>query len=126
VTGCSACFHCMRGDYNLCQDWHHIGLTRAGALADFTVVPVSSLHPLPDSVSLDNAALLEPLATAINTLERTRPLPRTPTAIIGPGPLGLLHVQARRAPGVGPTVGFGPPGVDGPLARAGALAADEE
>src|SRR6266545_562327 len=67
VTGCGACFHCLSGNYNLCQDWHHIGLTIAGALAEFAVVPAASLLPLPDAVSLDNAALLEPLATVINT-----------------------------------------------------------
>ena len=37
VTGCGACFHCLRGNYNLCQDWHHIGLTIAGALAEFAI-----------------------------------------------------------------------------------------
>jgi threonine dehydrogenase-like Zn-dependent dehydrogenase len=110
VTGCGGCFHCLRGNYNLCQDWHHLGLTIAGALAEFTVVPASSLIPLPDCVSLDNAALLEPLATVINTLERTRPLPGTPCAVIGPGPFGLLHVQALRAAGAGPIVVFGRPG----------------
>ena len=115
----------MRGNYNLCQDWHHIGLTRAGALAEFAVVPASSLHPLPDSVSLDNAAFLEPLATVINTLERTRPLPGTPAAIIGPGPLGLLHVQVLRAAGVGPIVVFGRPGDEGRLALARRVGADE-
>ena len=28
ITGCGFCFHCLRGNYNLCQDWHHLGLTR--------------------------------------------------------------------------------------------------
>src|SRR6516165_11565377 len=74
VRGCGACFHCVRGNYNLCQDWHHIGLTIAGALADYLVIPATSLLPLPASVSLDDAAVLEPLATVVNTLERTRPL----------------------------------------------------
>ena len=56
VRGCGACFHCVRGNYNLCQDWHHIGLTIAGALADYLVIPATSLLPLPASVSLDDAA----------------------------------------------------------------------
>src|SRR5215212_10824041 len=45
VTGCGHCYHCLRGNYNLCQDWHHIGLTRAGVLAEFVVVPTTSLLP---------------------------------------------------------------------------------
>jgi threonine dehydrogenase-like Zn-dependent dehydrogenase len=125
VTGCGACHHCMRGNYNLCQEWHHIGLTIAGALAEFAVVPATSLFPLPEAVSLDNAAFLEPLATIINTLERTRPLPGTPTAVLGPGPFGLLHVQALRAAGVGPIVVFGRPGDEGRLALARRVGADE-
>ncbi len=125
VTGCGACFHCLRGNYNLCQDWHHLGLTIAGALAEFAVVPVSSLLPLPDAVSLDDAALLEPLATVINTLERTRPMPGTPSAVIGPGPFGLLHVQALRAAGAGPVVVFGRPGDEARLDIARRAGADE-
>ena len=125
VTGCGGCIHCLRGNYNLCQDWHHIGLTIAGAFAEFLVVPASSLFPLPDAVSLDDAAFLEPLATVIHTLERTRTAPGTPAAILGPGPLGLLHVQALRAAGVGPIVVFGRPGDEARLELARGVGADE-
>jgi threonine dehydrogenase-like Zn-dependent dehydrogenase len=100
-------------------------LTTAGALADFAVVPAASLFPLPDAVSLDNAAFLEPLATVVHTLERTRPLPGTPTAIIGPGPFGLLHVQALRAAGVAPIVVFGRAGDEGRLELARRVGADD-
>ncbi|HTL01361.1 MAG TPA: alcohol dehydrogenase catalytic domain-containing protein, partial [Vicinamibacterales bacterium] len=93
VTGCSSCYHCLRGNYNLCQDWHHIGLTRAGVLAELVVVPTTSLLPLPDEVTLESAAFLEPLATAMHTLERVKPAPGTSAAIVGPGPLGFLHLQ---------------------------------
>lgn len=124
LAGCGACFHCVRGRYNLCPDWHHVGLTMDGALADFVVVPVTSLIPLPDGMSLDAAALLEPLATAINTVERTRPAPGTPTAILGPGPFGLLHLLALRAAGAGPIVVFGRPGDEARLAIAAQAGAD--
>jgi threonine dehydrogenase-like Zn-dependent dehydrogenase len=125
VTGCGACYHCARGRYNLCQDWHHIGLTMAGALAEFAVVPVTSLLPLPASMSLENAAFLEPLATVMHTLERTRPLPGTPAAVVGPGPFGLLHVQALRAAGAGPILVFGRPGDEARLEIARRIGADE-
>lgn len=125
VTGCGVCFQCARGRYNLCQDWHHIGLTKAGALAEFAAVPVASLLPLPVSMTLENAAFLEPLATVMNTLERTRPLPGTPAAVVGPGPFGLLHLQALRAAGVGPILVFGRPGDEARLEIARRLGADE-
>jgi 2-desacetyl-2-hydroxyethyl bacteriochlorophyllide A dehydrogenase len=124
VTGCGTCFQCVRGRYNLCPDWHHIGLTMAGALAEFAVVPATSLLTIPPGMSLDAAAFLEPLATVVNTLERTCPAPGTPSAILGPGPFGLLHVIALRAAGAGPIVVFGRPGDESRLAVAARCGAD--
>jgi 2-desacetyl-2-hydroxyethyl bacteriochlorophyllide A dehydrogenase len=123
VTGCGRCHHCLRGFYNLCQDWHHIGLTRAGVLADFAVLPTSSLLPLPDDVSMESAAFLEPLATAVHTLERVKPSPATTAAIVGPGPLGFLHLQVLQAAGVGPIVMYGQPGDEPRLELAASLGA---
>jgi 2-desacetyl-2-hydroxyethyl bacteriochlorophyllide A dehydrogenase len=124
VTGCGHCHHCLRGSYNLCPDWHHIGLTRAGVLAELVVVPAASLLPLPDEVTLEAAAFLEPLATAVHTLERVRPAPGTSAAIVGPGPLGLLHLQVLRAAGLGPVVVYGRAGDEARLALAASLGAD--
>jgi L-iditol 2-dehydrogenase len=124
VTGCGRCRQCLRGTYNLCQDWHHIGLTRNGVLAESVVVPVSSLLPLPDAVTLESAAFLEPLATAAHTLERVRPAPHTSCAIVGPGPLGFLHLQVLQAAGAGPIVMYGQAGDEARLALAASLGAD--
>ena len=124
VTGCGRCHHCIRGSYNLCQDWHHIGLTCAGALAEYVVVPATSLLPLPDSVTLESAAFLEPLATAVHTLERITTAPATQVAIVGPGPLGLLHLQVLQAAGLGPIIVYGQPGDEARLALAASLGAE--
>lgn len=124
VTGCGHCQHCLRGRYNLCQDWHHIGLTCAGVLAEFVVVPAASLLPLPDEVTLEGAAFLEPLATAVHTLERVKPTPGTSAAIVGPGPLGFLHLQVLQAAGVGTIVVYGQTGDESRLALAASLGAD--
>jgi len=124
VAGCGHCYHCLRGNYNLCQDWHHIGLTRAGALAEFVVVPPHSLLPLPDDVTLESAAFLEPLATAVHTLERVRPAPGTSAAIVGPGPLGFLHLLMFQAAGLGPIVMYGQEGDESRLELAASLGAE--
>ncbi len=123
VWGCAHCYHCVRGNYNLCQDWHHIGLTRAGVLAEFVVLPATSLLPLPDSFTLDSAAMLEPLATAVHTMERVRVASGTSAAIIGPGPLGLLHMQFLHAAGASPVVVYGQPGDEARLNLAAAFGA---
>ncbi len=124
VSGCERCFHCVRGNYNLCPDWHHIGLTRPGSHAEFVAVPASSLHPLPEEVGFDSAAFLEPLATVVHTLERTKPSPGQPAAIIGPGALGLLHLQVLRSAGLCPIVVFGRRGDEKRLELARKLGAD--
>jgi L-iditol 2-dehydrogenase len=124
VSGCGGCFHCLRGSYNLCQDWHHIGLTRAGALAEFVTVPVSSVLPIPDDVSFESAAMLEPFSNAVHTLERLKPAPGRPAAIIGPGPLGLLNLQVLRAAGASPLLVLGRRGDEPRLELARALGAD--
>ena len=124
VTGCGHCHHCFRGRYNLCQDWHHIGLTRSGVLAEFVTIPTASLLPLPDDVTLESAAFLEPLATAVHTLERVKPAPGTTAAIVGPGPLGFLHLQVLQAAGAGPIVMYGRSGDESRLALASALGAE--
>jgi 2-desacetyl-2-hydroxyethyl bacteriochlorophyllide A dehydrogenase len=124
VSGCGSCFHCVRGNYNLCPDWHHVGLTRPGSHAEFVAVPAASLLPLPDDVSFECAALLEPLATVAHTLERARPSPGQPAAIIGPGPLGLLHLQVLRSAGLSPLVVFGRRGDEKRLELARSLGAD--
>jgi 2-desacetyl-2-hydroxyethyl bacteriochlorophyllide A dehydrogenase len=124
VSGCRRCHHCLRGSYNLCQDWHHIGLTCAGVLAEFVALPSASLLPLPDDVAMESAAFLEPLATAVHTLERVRPGPGSSAAIVGPGPLGFLHLQLLQAAGVGPIVMYGQAGDDARLELAASLGAE--
>jgi L-iditol 2-dehydrogenase len=124
VSGCGGCFHCLRGSYNLCQDWHHIGLTRAGALAEFVTVPVSSVLPIPDDVSFETAAMLEPFSNAVHTLERLKPAPGQPAAIVGPGPLGLLNLQVLRAAGASPILVLGRRGDEPRLELARTLGAD--
>jgi L-iditol 2-dehydrogenase len=124
VSGCGHCHQCVRGCYNLCQDWHHIGLTRAGVLAEFVVMSAASLLPLPDEVTLEDAAFLEPMATAVHTLERVRPAPGTTAAIVGPGPLGFLHMQLLQAAGIGPVVMYGQSGDQARLRLAESLGAE--
>ncbi len=123
ISGCGTCRHCQRGNYNLCPDWHHVGLTRHGGLADYVAVPVESLVVLPEGVSYESAAFLEPLSVAVHTLERVRPMPGQPFAIVGPGPLGLLHLQVLLAAGLGPALVLGTPGDERRLAVAEALGA---
>jgi L-iditol 2-dehydrogenase len=79
---------------------------------------------LPEDVSFESAAFLEPLATVVHTLERTKPSPGQPAAIIGPGALGLLHLQLLRSVGMCPILVLGRPGDTARLELARTLGAD--
>jgi len=54
--GCGHCDDCLAGRDNLCQDWHLLGETIRGTLAEFVVVPARNLLPLPDDIDFGSAA----------------------------------------------------------------------
>jgi L-iditol 2-dehydrogenase len=93
---CGQCYFCAHGQENLCDDL----LFNNGAYAEFIRIPArivakNTLH-VPDHVSLEHAALTEPLACAVHGFEDSHPHPGDTVAVIGGGPLGLmiLHVAA--------------------------------
>jgi threonine dehydrogenase-like Zn-dependent dehydrogenase len=97
LSGCGKCRNCRLGHKNMCTDWNHLGITGHGTFAEFAVVPEPLVHPLPDNVELADAALLEPLSLVARSLEHVRPQVGESAVIIGPGTVGLLHLQALKA-----------------------------
>ncbi len=95
---CGECHFCRHGRGNLCDRWAAIGVSRAGGAAEFAVAPVANCFRLPDSVRLEDAALVEPLACAVRGYDM---LPRRlgeHYLIYGAGTMGLMMLQlARRA-----------------------------
>src|ERR1700704_5059003 len=68
---CGACKHCLRGNINLCDNRQVLGVScgdyrRAGAFAEFVVVPARIVHRLPDQLSYTEAAMLEAVAVALH------------------------------------------------------------
>ncbi len=124
IIGCGTCYHCQRGNPNLCPQWHHIGLTMDGGFAEFIKVPASLVIPLPDGAPLESVAMLEPLSLAVHTMHRLGPRPAQPVAIVGPGPIGLLHLQVIKATGAGPILVVGRPEDAHRLTVAQAVGAD--
>jgi L-iditol 2-dehydrogenase len=98
---CGACAYCRAGRPNLCPERRSIGTHVDGAFAPRLVVPVSSLHRLPDWLGGPTAALCEPLACVAHALLEPRPAvrPGDDVLVIGPGPVGLLAAQVARAAG---------------------------
>ena len=67
---CRKCPQCTSGQYELCRDYDYVGSRRDGAFAEYVTVPCSSLVALPDNVTFEIAAMLEPMAVAVHALRR--------------------------------------------------------
>ncbi|HID17895.1 TPA: alcohol dehydrogenase [Candidatus Bathyarchaeota archaeon] len=102
---CNACFYCKRNKPNLCENIEEdmIGFTSDGAYARYVKVPAKivkqNAHELPSRVTFEEAAILEPLACVVHGNELLGLEVGSKVAIIGSGPIGLLHLQLAKAEG---------------------------
>ena len=90
---CGECRYCKRGAYNLCLKLGSKGTSSDGGFAEFTLLEDYSLYKLPDSVTDDMGAFVEPLSVAIHAVKRSRMSVGDSVAVIGAGPIGLLVTQ---------------------------------
>lgn len=67
LVPCGGCAACRKGEYELCRDYSYLGSRRDGGFAEYAAVPAANLVKLPDAVSFDAAAMLEPMAVAVHT-----------------------------------------------------------
>ncbi|WP_251829059.1 2,3-butanediol dehydrogenase [Streptomyces sp. ATCC 21386] len=89
---CGTCPRCRAGEYNICRHFGFAGLMGNGGMAEYAAVPAYMAHRLPETVSLEQAALFEPASVALHALRRAGALPET-VAVVGLGPVGLLTVR---------------------------------
>src|SRR5436190_6410571 len=96
---CEACYFCRRGQQNLCEDL----LFNNGAYAEYIRIPgrivERNTYVIPEHVSYQDAALVEPLACVLTGLEETGIQPGDSVAIIGLGPIGLMFVRLAKVYG---------------------------
>ena len=92
------CPQCLAGRYNLCHRMRFFATPPIdGAFAELVTVHAAFAHPVPDQVSDDAAALLEPLSVAVWACEKARVRPGDRVLVTGAGPIGLLALQTARA-----------------------------
>jgi len=97
---CGRCIYCQTGRKNLCPERYSIGSSVNGAMAEYVVVPEKNLHFIPDGVSLQEAAMIEPLACCLQgVLEFGGITAGDKVLITGPGAIGLMCMQAAIASG---------------------------
>ena len=97
---CGICRNCRAGRGHLCRDTKGVGVNRAGAFADYVCIPAENAYQIPDDISDEIAALLDPLGNAVHTA-LSFDLVGEDVLITGAGPIGAMatavarHVGAR-------------------------------
>lgn len=100
IYHCGHCAPCRAGTYNICQQIGFHGLMSDGGMAEYTVVPTHMLHRLPDNVSLELGALVEPMSVAHHAATLGEVGPLHTAVIFGAGPIGIGLWFALRGKGL--------------------------
>mgnify|MGYP001481419523 CR=1 FL=1 len=102
---CRRCNNCLSGKYNLCPDMVFAATPPYdGTLTGFWTAPADFCYKLPDNVSLQEGALIEPLAVAVHIVRQARVSPGQSVVVMGAGPVGLLCAAVARAFGASKVV----------------------
>jgi len=111
---CGQCYYCRRQLYHLCQGKDVSPRTlpivvrdyanRAGAMAEYFIRPSTSVQKIPDNVSDEEAALVEPLRTGVSGVKTTGLKPGDSAVVIGAGKIGLGTMLCAKATGASPVI----------------------
>lgn len=93
LVPCRECIACRKGQYELCRNYSYLGSRRDGGFAEYAAVPAANLIELPDTVSFEGAAMLEPMAVAVHAVRRALPCKKDKIAVCGLGTIGLMLVM---------------------------------
>ena len=103
---CGKCHFCAMGRVNLCDNRRVLGVScdefrQDGAYAEYVAVPENIVFRLPDGLSFEQAAMVEPVSVAVHGVQRVPVRLCDTGVVVGTGMIGLLVVQALRAAGCG-------------------------
>jgi L-iditol 2-dehydrogenase len=114
TQACGHCYLCRTGNIQICATKRSPGWGIHGGFAKYVVMPERLLHRIPDSMSYDLAAVVEPTANAVyDVIERAQFQAGDFAVVLGPGPIGLLAAMAARAAGARRVVVVGTPRDEG-------------
>ncbi|HCL4546808.1 2,3-butanediol dehydrogenase [Clostridium botulinum] len=100
IVACGKCSACMEGKYNLCSSLGFHGLCGSGGgLAEYTVFPEEFVHKIPDEMSYEDAALVEPMAVALHSVRIANFNTGDTALVLGAGPIGLATIECLKAAG---------------------------
>ena len=96
---CGKCHPCRHGKYNLCEELKVMGFQTTGMASEYFVADAEKVLALPEEMSFDEGAMLEPLAVAVHAVRRFGDIEGKDVAILGAGPIGNLVAQTARGLG---------------------------
>jgi len=96
---CLRCAYCRRGEWRRCLEYRQIGFGPSGGYAEYVVAPVHNLHDLPEAVSFEQGALIEPLGVGIAVAGISGAHLGSTATILGMGPIGLNCLAVLKASG---------------------------
>ena len=100
VVSCGECRFCVAGMDNLCESSSLFGIHQDGGFAEYISVPRGLLYPIPEGMSFEEAALVEPLSNAVHFVNDLTPVePGDFAVVLGIGPIGLFSAQLLRLAG---------------------------
>lgn len=101
---CGKCFYCMHNQILMCKECRQIGIHLNGAFAEYVAIPEYKLYRLPESMSIEDAALIEPVSCVVRAARKSGLTFSNSVLIIGAGSIGLLHLQMAKNCGAAPII----------------------
>ena len=99
---CGVCLYCQSTDYYLCRQKVVLGTTTwNGAFGEYVTAPEKIVYPLPDNMSFEEGALVEPLAVGLHAVRQSSVQIGSSVVIIGSGTIGLATMACAKAQGAG-------------------------
>lgn len=108
ILNCGFCKPCKAGDpLCLCENFTELGCIKDGGMAEFCAVPATHFLPIPDTLSFDEAACVEPLANACSAVRSGQIRVNDTVVVIGPGTIGILAAKVAKLRGAGDVILLG-------------------
>ena len=97
---CGVCYACRNDLSHVCSSLRLVGFDRTGGMAEYVTVPLELIVPLPDTVSYEVGALIEPLAVCVHAVNMSMVQVNDTVFVLGAGPIGLLTAMILQQKGI--------------------------
>lgn len=96
---CGECYPCRSGKYNLCEELKVMGFQTTGTASNYFAVDSKKVTVIPDELTYEQAAMIEPLAVAVHAIRQYGNVEGKKVVVLGAGPIGILVAQVAKGLG---------------------------